>query len=48
MLSTYLNATLRAGFVLDELVEPVTRTGQHTAPALPVIRFLVVGCHRGS
>ena len=35
-LSTYLNATLRAGFVLEEFGEP----------AAPVPRFLVVGCRR--
>jgi hypothetical protein len=34
MLSTYLNATLRAGFVLEELREPPS----------PVPRFLVVRC----
>ncbi len=36
MLSTYLNATLRAGFVLEELREP----------AAQVPRFLIVGCRR--
>lgn len=48
MLSTYLNATLRAGFVLDEFVEPVTRTGHHLAADLQVPRFLVVRSHRGN
>jgi SAM-dependent methyltransferase len=48
MLSTYLNATLRAGFVLDEFVEPVTPTGQPTTAAQQVPRFLVVGCHLGT
>jgi SAM-dependent methyltransferase len=36
MLSTYLNATLRAGFVLEEFGEPATQ----------VPRFLIVGCRR--
>jgi len=38
MLSTYLNATLRAGFELEEFGEP----------AAPVPRFLVVRCRRAA
>jgi 2-polyprenyl-3-methyl-5-hydroxy-6-metoxy-1,4-benzoquinol methylase len=38
MLSTYLNATLRAGFELEEFAEP----------AAQVPRFLIVRCRRGA
>ncbi len=38
MLSTYLNATLRAGFEFEEFREP----------AAPMPRFLVVRCRRGA
>jgi hypothetical protein len=38
MLSTYLNATRRAGFELEEFVEPI---GQ-------VPRFFIVRCRRGT
>ena len=48
MLSTYLNATLRAGFVFEEFAEPVTRKGQTLAGAYQVPRFLIVSCHRAS
>lgn len=38
MLSTYLNATLRAGFALEEFGEPTAR----------VPRFIIVRCRRGT
>jgi hypothetical protein len=48
MLSTYLNATLRAGFVFDDFAEPVTRRGQTLASECQVPRFLIVRCHLGT
>jgi SAM-dependent methyltransferase len=44
MLSTYLNATLRAGFGLEEFREPVTRGAEERGDARQVPRFLVVRC----
>jgi 2-polyprenyl-3-methyl-5-hydroxy-6-metoxy-1,4-benzoquinol methylase len=46
MLSTYLNAALRAGFAFEEFTEPVTQTGHGSAGAHQVPRFLVVRCRR--
>jgi 2-polyprenyl-3-methyl-5-hydroxy-6-metoxy-1,4-benzoquinol methylase len=46
MLSTYLNATMRAGFVFVEFTEPVTWERRNVAGAHQIPRFLVVRCRR--